>query len=143
MLKPPFISEKIAILDAIQSIKDVIALGTDSISINPVNVQKYTIVDKLYNENRFRPPWIYSIFEVFRQSLSERILKNTLILCDPSAAGNPKGLHNCEKKECNAKWLKLLKEFVFTQDYSLLDKCKLPNTLVLVTLHILSLRFLN
>lgn len=127
LLKPPFISEKIAILDAIQSIKDVIALGTDSISINPVNVQKYTIVDKLYNENRFRPPWIYSIFEVFRQSLSERILKNTLILCDPSAAGNPKGLHNCEKKECNAKWLKLLKEFVFTQDYSLLDKCKLPN----------------
>lgn len=126
LLKPPFLSEKIAIRDAIQSIKDVIALGTDSISVNPVNVQKYTLVDKLFNENRYRPPWIYSIIEVFRQALSQDILKSTLILCDPSAAGNIKGTHNCEKKECNAKWLGILREFVYTQDYSLLEKNRLP-----------------
>lgn len=126
LLKPPFLTEKRAIVDAVQSIKDSLEMGADVISINPVNVQKYTIVDYLHYRNQYRPPWIYSVFEVFRRSLNPEILKNVLILCDPSAAGKSRGVHNCKDRGCNQLWLDKLHEFVQKQDYSIISDPNLP-----------------
>lgn len=131
LLKPPFLSEKIAIRDAVSSIKKAVEIGADTISLNPVNIQKYTVTDRLYYKKLYRPPWIYSVIEVFRQALKPEDLKNTLILCDPSSAGRERGVHNCNSRECNSVWLGILKKFILTQDLSfiaenqiLFDKCK-------------------
>lgn len=126
LLKPPFLSEKIAIRDAVTSIKKAVEIGADTISLNPVNIQRYTVTDRLYYKKLYRPPWIYSVIEVFRQALNPEDLKNTLILCDPSSAGRERGVHNCNSRECNSVWLGILKKFISTQDLSSIAKNQLP-----------------
>ncbi|MCP4763128.1 MAG: archaeosine biosynthesis radical SAM protein RaSEA [archaeon] len=126
LLKPPFVSEKIAIQDAIQTIKKAIEIGVDSISLNPVNIQANTIAEYLFFRKKYRSPWIYSVIQVFRSALTEDKMQKTLILCDPSAAGKERGVHNCNSKDCNHDWLNIVQEFVFTQDLNKLQKINLP-----------------
>ena len=126
LLKPPFLSEKIAIRDAVNSIKKAVEIGADTISLNPINIQRYTITDRLYYKKKYRAPWIYSVIEVFCMALKPEDLKNTLVLCDPSSAGRERGVHNCNSRECNSIWLKILKTFISTQDLSIIAQNKLP-----------------
>ena len=75
LLKPPFLNEKTSIRDAVQSIKDAVAWGVDSISLNPVNIQAFTVAESLYNNKKYRSPWIYSVISVFQQALTQDILE--------------------------------------------------------------------
>jgi len=126
LLKPPFLTEKIAIRDAIQSIKDAVSWGADSISLNPVNVQAYTLTEYLFNLKKYRPPWIYSVIAVLQNGLTPPMIEKTLILCSPSAAGAIRGVHNCHDKSCNARWLQILHEFIATQNLNIINPCSLP-----------------
>ncbi|MBD3351037.1 MAG: TIGR01210 family radical SAM protein [Candidatus Lokiarchaeota archaeon] len=126
LLKPPFLSERIAIQDAIDSIKTVVQMGVDTISLNPVNIQKYTLTDTLFYKHQYRPPWIYSALKVFQESLTEEIIEKVLIVCDPSAKGREKGIHNCKSRDCNQRWLDILQKFIFTQDLRLIQRESLP-----------------
>lgn len=126
LLKPPFLNEKTAIRDAVQSIQDAVSWGVDSISLNPVNIQALTLAEHLYNNKKYRPPWIYSVISVFQQALTPSILKNVLILCSPSAAGQVRGVHNCHDRQCNGKWLNILNEFISTQNLEVILPQNLP-----------------
>ncbi len=126
LLKPPFINEKTAIRDAIQSIKDAVKWGVDSISLNPVNIQAYTLAEDLYNHKKYRSPWIYSVISVLQQALTQEIMDKVLILCSPSAAGKERGVHNCHEKECNMRWLEVLNNFISTQNLDVIKPNKLP-----------------
>lgn len=120
LLKPPFLNEKTAIRDAVQSIKDAVEWGADSISLNPVNIQAFTLTESLYNNRKYRSPWIYSVISVFQQALTQDVLDRVLILCSPSAAGKERGVHNCHNKTCNHRWLKILNDFISTQDMNII-----------------------
>lgn len=122
LLKPPFLNEQGAIDDCINSINNLISLGVNTISINPVNIQKGTIVENLYLQNRYRPPWYYSLYKVLKKSLDKDKLKNTRILSDPSGASTKRGIHNCLKRECEKSSLNKLREFVLSQDLNVLDE---------------------
>ncbi|MHA2182618.1 MAG: archaeosine biosynthesis radical SAM protein RaSEA [Promethearchaeota archaeon] len=122
LLKPPFLNEQGAIDDCISSINSLINLGVSTISINPVNIQKGTLVENLYLQNRYRPPWYYSLFKVLKKSLNKDKLKRTRILSDPSGASTKRGIHNCLKRECEKSSLQKLREFVFSQDLNVLDE---------------------
>ncbi|MBN2156098.1 MAG: archaeosine biosynthesis radical SAM protein RaSEA [Candidatus Lokiarchaeota archaeon] len=121
LLKPPFLTEKLAIRDAVTSIKKAISWGANSISLNPVNIQAYTLTEYLFNNRKYRPPWIYSVISVFQQALSPSIMDKVLILCSPSASGSFRGVHNCHDKSCNTRWLNILNEFIKTQDKKIID----------------------
>ncbi|MBY8989139.1 MAG: archaeosine biosynthesis radical SAM protein RaSEA [Candidatus Lokiarchaeota archaeon] len=122
LLKPPFLNEQGAIDDCISSINNLIDLGVNTISINPVNIQKGTLVESLYMQNRYRPPWYYSLFKVLKKSLDKDKLKHTRILSDPSGASTKRGIHNCLKRECEKSSLNKLREFVLSQDLNVLDE---------------------
>ncbi|MHA1727223.1 MAG: archaeosine biosynthesis radical SAM protein RaSEA [Promethearchaeota archaeon] len=126
LLKPAFLSEKIAIKDAVRTINDAIDLGADTISLNPVNIQANTLIEQIYYWKKYRSPWIYSVIEVLRLALDNDKMKKVMVICDPSAKGRKRGVHNCNSKECNNEWLDILKEFVFTQNIGLLEKSNLP-----------------
>ena len=66
LLKPPYLNEKDAIEDAVQSAIDA-APHVDKISINPVNVQKNTVVEKLWMRNEWTAPWLWSVVEVLER----------------------------------------------------------------------------
>jgi radical SAM enzyme (TIGR01210 family) len=117
LFKPPFLNEQAAIDDCIHSVNTLINLHVNTISINPVNIQKNSYLEYLWHQNRYRPPWFYSLFKALKKiMLSRKDVLSTRIISDPSGAGTKRGIHNCLKKECNDKMLTMLRRFVLTQN---------------------------
>lgn len=109
--KPPFLSEQTAITDAQETIKKA-APYSNIISLNPVNVQKNTIVDYLYHRHLYRPPYLWSVIEILKTALD--YAPNTHIKCDPAGGGSRRGAHN--GRCCDKKILAAIKTFSLTQD---------------------------
>jgi len=101
LLKPPLMSERDAIEDCVKSIRDVL-LFTNTVSVNPTNVQNFTLVDYLYHRGYYRPPWFYSLAEVFRQCMPHAKERGVRLMSAPSGAGTQRGIHNCKK--CDGKY---------------------------------------
>ena len=119
LLKPPFMTEAMAIEDAVRSARFADPFS-DEISINPLNVQRATYVERLWKRGEFRSPWIWSLVEVFRQ-LSGTV--NARLMSSPSGGGAMRGVHNCG--ECDRAVLDAIERFSFTQDIRDLDvTCK-------------------
>ena len=102
LLKPPYLGEKEAIEDAVQSAKDA-APYVDKISINPVNVQKNTVVEKLWFRNEWTAPWLWSVIEVLERCKDLPVR----VYSDPTGGGTRRGAHNCI--DCNSKILEAIK----------------------------------
>ena len=122
LFKPPFMSEQSAIDDCVHSIKTLIELGVNTISINPVNIQKGSYLEYLFYQNRYRPPWFYSLFKALILALNRHKSKPSVrILSDPSGAGTKRGIHNCLRKDCNERMEHYLRRFVLSQDVKNLE----------------------
>ncbi|MHA1669258.1 MAG: archaeosine biosynthesis radical SAM protein RaSEA [Promethearchaeota archaeon] len=123
LFKPPFISEASAIDDCVSSIKTLIDMQVNTISINPVNIQRGTLVEYLWQQNRYHVPSFYSLMKSLKKGIrTQEMLKDTRIACDPSGAGSRRGIHSCSKKECNFRMKNILKNFVLSQDIKSLEK---------------------
>ena len=99
MFKPPFMSEGEALTQCIKWVKSII-IESDEISINPMNIQKGTIIDRLYRNGDYRPPWLWSLVELIR-NVHDFVQPNgetkSRLIVHPTAAGKPRGAHNCGK----------------------------------------------
>lgn len=115
LLKPPFLTERAAVEDAVASIA-LSAPYSESVSINPVNVQKGTVVESLWRRGDYRPPWLWSLVEVLRRG---REIAECRVLSSPSGGGTPRGVHNCDG--CDRKVLEAVQRFSFDQDLKELD----------------------
>ena len=113
LLKPPLLTERDALLDAISTVQEARTLGVTTVSLNPVNVQKYTLVEKLWTRGNYRPPWLWSVLEVLRKAsnISDEWMK---IVCDPVAGGKRRGAHNCGK--CDNDLVEAIRQFSLSQD---------------------------
>ena len=114
LMKPPFLTEKEALNDCIQTTRDI-ASSTDILSLNPTNVQRYTVVEYLWKRNQYRPPWLWSVVEYLQQS---KDITDALVKCDVVGGGNMRGAHNCGT--CDYKVLNAIEEFSLTQKQSVL-----------------------
>lgn len=112
LLKPPFLTERAAIEDVIKSITDA-ADYVDTISINLCNVQRGTLVQELFLNKSYRPPWLWSAVEVLRRG-REILSDEKVLMCDPIAAGFKRGPHNCGK--CDSAIAANIREFSLKQD---------------------------
>lgn len=114
LLKPLFVTERDGISDVVQSIRALSNGLTDCISINPVNIQKYTLVEYLFNRRDYRPPWLWSVISVLGQGYE--ILRDTKInlLSQPTAGGTRRGAHNCGK--CDKSVLEAINKFSISND---------------------------
>jgi len=99
MFKPPFMSEGEALTQCIKWVKSVVD-DSDEISINPMNIQRGTIIDRLYRNGDYRPPWLWSLVELIK-SVHNFVQPNgeilSRVIVHPTAAGKPRGAHNCGK----------------------------------------------
>jgi archaeosine synthase beta-subunit len=116
LLKPPFLTEDETVEDIVQSIKDA-APYSDILSVNPTNVQKFTLVEKLFENREYRPPWLWSVVEVLRRGkpfAGQAILKS-----DPVGGGQRRGAHNCGR--CDQELLKRIDQYNLSQDVAFVD----------------------
>lgn len=117
LFKPPFLNEKSAIDDCVASIKKLTDLQVNTISINPVNIQKGTLVEYLWKKKLYRPPWFYSLIKCLNSAIpSQEILNETRIVSDPSGAGTIRGIHHSNDRICNERMKEILQNFVLTQN---------------------------
>jgi radical SAM enzyme (TIGR01210 family) len=117
LLKPPFLNERDAIEDCARSIETV-AKMSDVISINPVNVQRGTLVERLWKRGEYRPPWLWSLLDVMRRGNASKP-NEVILVSDPSGGGTPRGAHNCGK--CDSGALDAVGRFSLSQDPGELD----------------------
>jgi len=111
LIKPPFLTETEATFDAIQTALDAAKIGTDVISFSPCNVQNGTLVDFLYRQDKYQPPWLWSVLHVVHVIRS--IYPSLSIICDPIAPGKPRGAHNCGK--CDTQVLEEIKRMLILE----------------------------
>jgi radical SAM enzyme (TIGR01210 family) len=121
LLKPPFLTESQAIEDVKHTIDEMLELEVTTISINPVNIQKNTLVEYLWNRRKYRPPWLWSVVEVLKHAADAAAAekKTVNIVCDPAAAGKIRGTHNCPK--CDAMVISAIRSFSLDNQPKVLD----------------------
>ena len=118
LLKPPFLTERDAILDAQQTISDAISAGATTVSINPVNIQSNTLVESLWKKQNYRPPWLWSVVQVL-QYAHDAAKGIARVVCDPAAAGKKRGTHNCGK--CDKSIINAIRQYSLNQNINAFD----------------------
>ncbi|QKY20262.1 archaeosine biosynthesis radical SAM protein RaSEA [Halolamina sp. CBA1230] len=117
LMKPPFLSEKEALEDMQSSVRRCGAVdGCHTVSMNPCNVQRYTMVDELFYEGGYRPPWLWSVAEVLRTTTDV----DAIVVSDPVGHGSDRGPHNCG--ECDDRVQRAIKDFDLRQDPSVFEQ---------------------
>ena len=117
LMKPPFLSESEAVADMVDSVRRCAALpACHTVSMNPCNVQAYTMVEDLYRAGGYRPPWLWSVARVLRETAEEDVL----VVSDPVGAGSDRGPHNCG--ECDERVAHAIEDFDLRQDPSVFDE---------------------
>jgi archaeosine synthase beta-subunit len=106
LLKPPLLSEGQAMRDAIASAKAA-RPHADVLSLNLCNVQRNTVVERMWERGEFRPPWLWSAVEVLKEAPGP-------IVCDPVGAGTRRGPHNCG--QCDDVVAEAIRAHDLTQD---------------------------
>ena len=115
LLKPINMQEKTAIESAIESVRFA-APFSDEISINPVNVQRATVTERLWKRGEYRSPWIWSLIDVLKRCSGT---VDARLMSSPSGGGSQRGVHNCGK--CDQAALAAIEKFSFSQDVNDLD----------------------
>jgi radical SAM enzyme (TIGR01210 family) len=117
LLKPPFLTESEAIEDMERSIRRCAAVeGCHTVSMNPTNVQRHTMVEELYHDGGYRPPWLWSVCEVLESTADA----DAIVVSDPVGHGSDRGPHDCG--ECDDRVQRAIKDFDLRQDPSVFDQ---------------------
>lgn len=114
LLKPPYLTEGEAVRDAIDGVREASGFSR-VISLNPVNVQRGTLVDKMHWEWAYRPPWLWSILKVLKEAEAD----GSVLISSLVGAGSVRGPHNCG--DCDADVIVAIDGFNLTQNRSKLE----------------------
>ncbi|MDY6818377.1 MAG: archaeosine biosynthesis radical SAM protein RaSEA [Halobacteriales archaeon] len=117
LLKPPFLTEAEAVADMKESVRrcaDIEACHT--VSMNPTNVQTFTMVEQLYFDNGYRPPWLWSVCAVLETTADV----DAIVVSDPVGAGSDRGPHNCG--ECDDQVEAAIKDFSLRGDPAVFEE---------------------
>ncbi len=102
LMKPPGLTERGALEDVRASIEATSSLS-DVISINPMNIQRRTKVERLWQKGRYSPPWLWSLVEALGTEIDAKVVSH------PSGGGKARGAHNCG--ECDDAVLGAIRRF--------------------------------
>ena len=110
LYKPAYVTEQEAYLDMTTSVRDILPY-TDLISMNPCSVQRHTLVERLWKQGSYRPPYLWSVAKVMAESPAH-------ITCDPLGGGQKRGAHNCGT--CDQMILDAIREYNLNGDQELM-----------------------
>ncbi|MCC7553229.1 MAG: archaeosine biosynthesis radical SAM protein RaSEA [Methanobacteriaceae archaeon] len=95
-IKPILLNEKEAIDEAIETARYCVEIGVDRLSFCPATIHGKTLIERLWRNGSYQPPWIWSTIEVIN-TVRENLEIPALL--DTSGFGSRRGPYNCKK--CN------------------------------------------
>ena len=117
LMKPAFLTESEAVEDMISSVERCAAVdGCHTVSMNPTNVQRHTMVEDLFHDGGYRPPWLWSVCAVLERTADA----DAIVVSDPVGSGSERGAHNCG--ECDEFVQTAIKDFDLRQDPSVFSE---------------------
>jgi archaeosine synthase beta-subunit len=116
VLKPPFLDERTAVQEAIETGRFAFACGTSSVSVEPLAVQEGTLAHLLWKEDLHHPPRLWSLIEVLRSlhPCGEVLAGGSVVY--PRSTKEPSNCHRCTQAV-----LAVIQEFNLTHDRRILD----------------------
>lgn len=117
LLKPPFLTEKESIEQAIETIEYVFASGGATVSLEACTIQDYTLVKYLHERGWYSTPWLWSIVEVIKRVKTSGKLITGLFQFYPSPHTVP---YNCD--HCSEQVMEAIRQYNKTLDVNVLDK---------------------
>jgi len=118
-IKPIYLTEKEAIEEAIKTVEYAFKVGTDEVALESAFVQRGTLMEKLFQENKFKPPWLWSIIEVIKKTHNLGSVQIGGFEDEPSPIAIPS---NCPR--CSSKIKSLLQQYRETHDINLFNNLK-------------------
>ncbi len=115
LIKPPFLTEKETISDCLETVQKISPYA-DTISFNPTNVQRRTVVEYLWKRKQYRPAWLWSVVEILTKS---QHMTKAHLKCDIAGGGSIRGAHNC--KTCDRHILDRVAAFSLSNDLNEFD----------------------
>ena len=117
LMKPPFLSESEAMADMKRSIRRCAGVaGCHTVSMNPCNVQRHTMVEDLFHADGYRPPWLWSVADVLESTADADVI----VVSDPVGHGSDRGPHNCG--ECDDRIQRAIKDFDLRQEPAVFEQ---------------------
>ena len=118
LFKPPFVSEYDSIRDTLQSVKKLVSIGIDTISINAISIHRGTYLSQLFEKDEYRTPWLWSLYYLCKEIKKQ--YPDIRLICDIVSGGNIRGSHNCG--DCDKQVIDSIKEFTMSQNTEHLSK---------------------
>jgi radical SAM enzyme (TIGR01210 family) len=115
-VKPPFLTAEEAVADAVRTVNRAFDLGADGVSLEPVTVQRGTLVDLLHRRGAYTPASLWDVVTVIRRTHHRGAIKVGGEVFDPAPVASPA---NCGR--CDATVRAALRAFSGTQDIGCLD----------------------
>ena len=110
LFKPLFLTEKEAIKDMRDSIRDAVE-HAELISMNPCTVQRNTELERYWKRGAYRPPYLWSVLELLKEAPVH-------VACDPLGGGQKRGPHNC--RNCDYEIVKGIRDYSLNADRELI-----------------------
>ena len=95
-VKPILISEAQAIDEALETARYCNSIGVNRLSFCPATIHGGTVIERLWRQGAYQPPWIWSCIEIINTVRDELDIP---ALLDTSGFGSRRGPYNCKK--CN------------------------------------------
>lgn len=89
LFKPPFLSEEDSVRDALESIRRSAKYSAD-VSVNPMNIQKNTMVEHLWKKGLYRLPRLWSLARILLESRNYGVQ----VVSYPTGGNRERGIHN-------------------------------------------------
>lgn len=67
LVKPPFLTEKEAIFEAVSTAQFATKIGFKRISFEPMSIHAYSLVDALFQCGLYKVPWLWSVIEIAKR----------------------------------------------------------------------------
>lgn len=113
LFKPLFLSEEDSVADMIDSVHKSAPYSTD-VSVNPMNIQKNTMVEHMWKKGLYRLPRLWSLARILLESRGS----GTQVVSYPTGGNKERGIHN---NSPDPKLLQLIYDASLNQEFGELE----------------------
>ena len=125
IVKPPFLSEKESIEEAVSTAIYATQIGFKRISFEPMSIHSYSLVDALYQSGTYKVPWLWTVVEIAKKCAKSGVVDFGIggigFYPLPTTFSHNYCTNNSSYSNCNEKVVKAIIDFNKTHNINCLN----------------------